>query len=97
VFSVSLLHIISAALIYRGLYKGGWLTHHYRLHDSDNINLFPVIFEPIAILCVIAYWIWRTRFFYRLMFILAVIQLLIAAGFVASMVYFHLTYRPRMM
>jgi len=97
VFSVSLLNIIAAALIYRALYKGGWLTHHYDLRDSDSLNLVPVIFEPIAVLSVLAYWIWRTSFLYRLMLILAVVQLLIIAGFVALILYFMLTYHPRLM
>jgi hypothetical protein len=96
-FSVSLLHIIAAAVIYRGLYKGGWLSHHYDLGDSDSLNLIPVIFEPIAVLSVLAYWIWRTSFLYRLMLVLAVVQLLIVAGFVALIVYFKLTYHPRLM
>ena len=96
-FSVSLLHIIAAAVIYRFLYKGGWLTHHYDLRDSDSFNLIPVIFEPIAVLSVLTYWIWRTSLLYRLMLILAVVQLLIIAGFVALIIWFKLTYHPRMM
>ena len=55
-----MLNLIAAAVIYRFLYKDGWVTHHYDLRDPDSINLVPVIVEPIAVLCVLAYWVWRT-------------------------------------
>jgi hypothetical protein len=94
---LSLLHIGAAVAIYRFLYTGGWLTHHYDLRDPDSFNLIPVIFEPIAVLSVLSYWIWRTPFLYRLMLILAVVQLLIIAGFAVLILAFMLTYHPRMM
>jgi hypothetical protein len=90
-------NVIAAAVIYRYLYKTGWVTHHYDLRDSDSIKLVPVIVEPIAVLCVLAYWVWRTPFLYRLMFVLAAIQLLFGAAFIADVLSFHLAYHPRMM
>ncbi len=68
---LSVFNVIAAAVIYRSLYKTGWVTHHYDLRDPDSVNLVPVIVEPIAVLCVLAYWVWRTPFLYRLMFVLA--------------------------
>ena len=46
---------------------------------------------------VIAYWIWRTPFLYRLLFIFFVIQLVIDAGFIVFIASFILTWKPRMM
>jgi hypothetical protein len=94
---LSVFNVIAAAVIYRFLYQTGWVTHHYDLRDRDSINLAPVIIEPVAVLCVLAYWVWRTPFLYRLMFVLAVIQMLFGAAFVADVLYFSLTYHPRMM
>jgi hypothetical protein len=51
--------LIGAVWMYRFLNSGGWLTHHYQLNDPDSLNLIPVIFEPIAVLGVVAYWVWR--------------------------------------
>jgi hypothetical protein len=56
-----------------------------------------VIFEPIAVLGVFAYWIWRTRRLYRLLFFLFLGQLLIGASYLAVFLLFVLTYRPRIM
>ena len=76
----SLLNLIGAAAVYRLLISGGWLTHHYDLRDPNSINLLLAITEPPVVLCVIAYWIWRTRFFYRLLFVSFIVQLLIDVG-----------------
>jgi len=49
--------LIGAIWMYRFLNSGGWLTHHYQLNqlnDPDSLNLIPVIFEPIAVLGVVA-------------------------------------------
>ena len=89
--------LIGAVWAYRFLNSGGWLTHHYQLNDPDSLNLIPVIFEPIAVLGVIAYWIWRTRSLYRMLFILFLIQLAIGAGFLAFIGFFVLTWKPKMM
>ena len=48
-------------------------------------------------LCVSAYWAWRTSFLYRLMFVLAMIQVLFGVAFLAFVVLFSLTYHPRLM
>jgi hypothetical protein len=71
--------LIGAVWMYRFLNSGGWLTHPYQLNqlnDPDSLNLVPVIFEPIAVLGVVAYWVWRTRKLYRLLFFLFLGQLL---------------------
>ena len=96
---VSVFQVVAALLIYRFLNSGGWLTHRYYdlLHDPDNLNLIPVIFEPVAVLSVIAYWMRRTAGLRRLLMILAVVQVLIVASYLAVFVWFVLTYRPRMM
>jgi len=92
--------LIGAVWMYRFLNSGGWLTHHYQLNqlnDPDSLNLIPVIFEPIAVLGVVAYWVWRTRQLYRLLFFLFLGQLLIGASYLAVFLLFVLTYKPRMM
>ncbi len=89
--------LIGAVWMYRFLNSGGWLTHHYELTDPDSLNLVPVIFEPIAVLAVVAYWVWRTRGLYRVLFFLFLGQLLIGAGYLAVFLLFVLTYKPRMM
>ena len=93
----SVLNLIGAAWVYRLLFTGGWLTHHYDLSDPDSINLLLAIVEPLVVLCVISYWICRTRFLYRLLFISFIVQLLIDAGFIAFIGLFMLTWKPRMM
>jgi hypothetical protein len=90
-------HLIAAAAVYRYLITGGWLTNHYQLNDPNIINLALAIFEPIAIVSVIAYWIWRKSFLHRLMSILALIQILVGAGFLIFILLFALTWHPRMM
>ena len=88
---------MGAAAVYRLLISGGWLTHHYDLHDPDSVNLVLAIVEPLVALCVISYWIWRTRFLYQLLFISFIFQLLIDAGFVVVIGFFFMTWKPRMM
>jgi hypothetical protein len=89
--------LIGAAWMDRFLNSGGWLTHHYQLNDPDNLNLIPVIFEPIAVLGVATYWVWRTHALYRLLFFLFLGQLLIGMSYLAVFLLFVLTYKPRMM
>ncbi|MFL6530230.1 MAG: hypothetical protein ACJ8KX_07145 [Chthoniobacterales bacterium] len=55
------------------------------------------IFEPITILSVLAYWLARTPFLYRLISILAFLQVLIGLGFLAFILLFMLTWKPKMM
>ena len=93
----SIVTLIGAAWIYRLLITGGWLTNHYRWNDPDIINLFLAIVEPVLALGVVAYWFWRTPFLYRLLFIFFLIQLLIEAGFLAFILFFVFTWKPKMM
>src|SRR5437764_15238037 len=85
---ISVVHVIAAMAVYRYLITGGWLTNHYQLNDPNIVNLLLAIFEPIAVLSVIAYWIARTPFLYRLMSILFLVQLLIRAGFLIFILFF---------
>jgi hypothetical protein len=93
----SLVHFIAATAVYRYLITGGWLTNHYQLNDPNIVNLVLAIFEPIAIVSVIAYWVWRKSFLYRLMSILGVIQIVIGVGFLIFILLFMLTWHPKMM
>lgn len=93
----SLVHLIAATAVYRYLITGGWLTNHYQLNDPNIVNLVLAIFEPIAIVSVIAYWVWRKSFLYRLMSILGVVQIVIGAGFLIFVLFFMLTWHPKMM
>ena len=90
-------HLIAAVAVYWHLITGGWLTNHYQLNDPNIINLALAIFEPIAGVSVIAFWIWRTSSLRRLMLILGVIQILIVAGFLLFFLLFAITWHPKMM
>jgi hypothetical protein len=92
----SFINLIAGAAVYRYLITGGWLTNHYQLNDPNIVNLVLAIFEPIAIINVIAYWIWRKSFLYRLVSILALVQILIGAGFLIFILLFMLTWHPKM-
>jgi hypothetical protein len=94
---ISVLHVIAATAVYWHLIKGGWLTNHYQLNDPNIVNLVLAVFEPIAIVSVIAYWLSRKRFLYRLISILCFVQLLIGAGFLIFILLFMLTWHPKMM
>jgi hypothetical protein len=94
---MSAVHVIAAAAVYRYLITGGWLTNHYQLNDPNIVNLVLAIFEPIAVLSVIAWWITRNASLYRLMFVLFLVQLLIGAGFLAFLLFFAITWHPKMM
>ena len=93
----SVVHVITATAVYRYLIAGGWLTNHYQLNDPNIVNLALAIFEPIAVVSVIAFWIWRTSSLRRLMLILGLIQILIVAGFLLFFLFFALTWHPKMM
>jgi hypothetical protein len=95
--SCSVIHIVAAGAIYRYLITGGWLTNHYRLDDPNIVNLALAIFEPIAILCVAAYWIRRTPFLGRLLWRLCLVQILIGAGFAVFIAVFFMTWHPKLM
>jgi hypothetical protein len=94
---ISVIHVIAATAVYRYLITGGWLTNHYQLNDPNIVNLVLAIFEPIVIAVVIAYWLLRKRFLYRLISILCFIQILIGAGFLIFILLFALTWHPKMM
>jgi hypothetical protein len=89
--------LIGAIWVYRYLITGGWLTNHYQLNDPNIVNLVLAIFEPVAVAGVVAYWIWRTRSLYRLLFILFLAQLIVGAGFLAFILFFFLTWKAKMM
>jgi hypothetical protein len=93
----SIIHVIAAGAIYRHLITGGWLTNQYQLNDPNIVNLVLAIFEPIAIVSMIAYWIWRKRILYRLLFLLCLVQVLIGAGVLIFILLFMLTWHPKMM
>jgi hypothetical protein len=89
--------VVAATAVYWYLVTGGWLTNHYQLNDPNIINLVLAIFEPIAILIVIAYWVWRKSLLYRLLSILALVQILVGAGSLIFILLFMLTWHPKMM
>jgi predicted membrane channel-forming protein YqfA (hemolysin III family) len=89
--------LIAAIWVYRHLITGSWLTNHYQLNDPNIVNLVLAIFEPLAVAGVVAYWIWRTRSLYRLLFILFLAQLIVGAGFLAFILFFFLTWKAKMM
>jgi hypothetical protein len=93
----SIVNLIAAAWVYRFLVTGGWLTNHYQWSDPNVINLVLAIVEPAAVLVVIAYWIWRTPVLHRLLFIFFIVQLVIAAGFLAFIGFFFFFWKPKMM
>jgi hypothetical protein len=90
-------HLIAAIAVYWHLITGGWLTNHYQLNDPNIVNLALAIFEPIAVVSVIAFWIWRTSTLRRLMLTLGVIQILIVVGSVLFFLLFAITWHPKMM
>lgn len=94
---ISVIHVVAATAVYWHLSTGGWLTNHYQLNDPNIVNLVLAIFEPIAVVSVVAYWFWRTPFLYRLIFILFLVQLLVGAGFLVFILLFVFTWHPKMM
>jgi hypothetical protein len=93
----SFVNLIAAVAVYWYLVTGGWLTNRYQLNDPNIVSLVLAIFEPIAIISVIAYWLWRKSFLYRLVSILALIQILVGAGFLIFVLLFTLTWHAKMM
>lgn len=94
---ISVVHVVAAAVVYRHLITGGWLTNHYQLNDPNIVNLALAIFEPIAVVSVIAYWLWRKPFLHRLISILCLVQILIGAGFLVFILLFVFTWHPKLM
>ena len=93
----SIVNLVIAAWVLNLLRTGGWLTHHYEWNDPNTINFFLMLVEPLVVLGVIAYWIWRTAGLYRVLFISFILQLIVAAGFLALLGWFLFTYKPKMM
>jgi hypothetical protein len=94
---ISAVHVVAATAVYWHLITGGWLTNHYQFEDPNIVNLVLAIFEPIAIVSVIAYWIWRKSFLHRLISILCLVQILIGGGFLIFILLFTLTWHAKMM
>ena len=95
--SFSAIQVIAASAVYYHLITGSWLVTHYSLDDLNVVNLILATVEPIAILSVLAYWIWRTPFLYRLLVILCLAQLLVAVGFATFFLFFIISWHPKMM
>jgi hypothetical protein len=93
----SVVNLMAAIAVYQYLVTGGWLTNHYQLNDPNIVNLVLAIFEPVAVLSVIAFWVSRRPIFQRLMSIFCLIQVLIGAGFLIFFLVFALTWHPKMM
>jgi hypothetical protein len=94
---ISVVHVLAATVVYRHLITGGWLTNHYQLNDPNIVNLLLAIFEPIAIVSVIAYWLLRKPALYRLISILFFVQILIGVGFLVFILLFMFTWHPKLM
>jgi hypothetical protein len=94
---ISVVHLIAATAVYWHLITGGWLTTNYQLNDPNIVNLLLAIFEPMAVLLVIAYWLRRTPFLDRLIFILFCVQLFVGASFLVFFLVFALTWHAKMM
>jgi hypothetical protein len=94
---ISVVHVTVATAVYRYLITGGWLTNYYQLNDPNIVNLLLAIFEPIAVLAVLAYWISRKQSLYRLISILCFVQIIIGVGFLAFILLFMFTWHPKLM
>jgi hypothetical protein len=94
---ITLVHVVAATAVYRYLITGGWLTNHYQLNDPNIVNLVLAIFEPIAIVSVIVYWLLRKPALYRLISILCLVQILIGVGFLVFILLFMFTWHPKLM
>ena len=93
----SAVHFLVAGAVYWHLITGGWLTNRYHLEDPDIVNLILAIFEPIAVISVIAYWVSRRPGLYRLMMILSVLQIVVAIGFLVFFLVFAATWHFKLM
>lgn len=93
----SVVQIAAAVAVYGHLITGGWLTTHYRWDDPNAVNLVLSLFEPIALLGVLAYWIWRSPNLYRLLSLLCLAQVFIGVGFLLFFLAFVFLWHPRLM
>lgn len=94
---MTVVHLLAAGAVYRHLISGGWLTTNYRLNDPNVVNLGLALFEPMAMASVLAYWIWRRSWVFRMMWTLGLVQLLIGVGFLVFILLFMFFWHPRMM
>lgn len=90
-------NLVAAAAVYRYLITGGWLTNHYHLDDPNIVNLALAIFEPMALVCVAAYWVCQNGFLAKLLWRLFLAQIVIGVGFLTFVAYFFFTWHPKMM
>ncbi len=95
--ALSILHLAVGGAVYFHLITGGWLTTRYALDDPNAVNLVLALFEPIALLSVIAYWLRPNQARYRVVWILGLAQLAIVLGGILFFLVFALTWQPRMM
>jgi hypothetical protein len=86
-----------AGAVYSHLMTGGWLTNRYQLDDPSIVNLLLAIFEAIAVISVVGYWVLRKPGLYRLMKILCFVQILIAIGFAVFFLVFAATFHFKLM
>ena len=93
----SVVHLLTAAAVYWHLVKGGWLTNRYQLDDPNIVNLALAIFEGLAVVLVIGYWISRSAFLGRLIWRLALVQVLVALGFLVFFLVFAATFHFKLM
>jgi len=89
-------HGLIAAEVYWHLINGGWLAVHYHWDDPDNINLVMAVFEALAAVVTVALLIFRSRFLYRLLIDLMLIQLLLAVVMAGLLLLFVFTWKPKM-
>ena len=93
----SCLQVVAAAAAYYHLVTGGWLQTHYQWNDPNIVNLLLALFEPIALVSVLVYWLWPTAALYRVLVFLSLAQVLIALGIGIFFLIFLLLWHPRLM
>lgn len=93
----SLIHLLAAGAVYYHLYTGGWLNTNYHLNDPNIVNLVLAIFEPIAVVSVIAYWAGRKPWLFRTLRNLCLVQIVVGLGFLVFILIFMLTWHPKFM
>ena len=92
-----MVNLVGAGLVYRHLITGGWLSHQYELNDPNVVNLLLATFEPIAVLAVVASWVWPTGVLSRVLFVSFIVQVVVIGAFAAFILFFWLAWKPKMM
>ena len=90
---LSSLHLLAAFAAYYHLFTGGWLQTHYTLQDANIVNLFLAVFEVVALLSVLFFWLTRTRAAYRALFWMFMVQALAALCAIAFFIAFALMWQ----